>query len=177
MGWKTTWCCIWYTLFFSFQNYFKEHNYFTLKQDKNNIKKTSWVAFGLVVFATVVWYVLGNSDFDSETLLFQLTLPGIDEEIMYRVILLGLLMSSTENKITKFIGNPAVLITSILFGLIHAFTLSKDYSINFNLIYFLQTAFAGYIWGWVTIKNKSILLAILSHNFSNFFGTLATMIK
>ncbi len=79
--------------------------------------------------------------------LLQLTLPGIDEEIMFRRILLGLLMSSSENKIIKFIGSPAVLITSILFGLIHVFTLSKDYSINFNLIYFLQTAFTGYIRG------------------------------
>ncbi|MBP7500508.1 MAG: CPBP family intramembrane metalloprotease, partial [Chryseobacterium sp.] len=43
--------------------------------------------------------------------------------------------------------------------------------------YFIQTGFAGYIWGWITIKSRSILLAILSHNFSNFFGTLSTMIK
>ena len=39
------------------------------------------------------------------------------------------------------------------------------------------SGFAGYVWGWITIKSRSILLAIVSHNFSNFFGTLSTMIK
>ena len=57
----------------------------------------------------------------------------------------------------------------------HALTLTSD-SINF-IIYFLQTGSAGYIWAWITLKSKSILLAIISHNFSNFFGTLATMLK
>ena len=59
----------------------------------------------------------------------------------------------------------------------HALTIGKNNNINFSAVYFIQTGFAGYVWGWITIKSKSILLAILSHNFSNFFGTLSTMIK
>lgn len=120
--------------------------------------------------------MFGKSKFNLETLAFQLTVPGIDEEIIFRGILLGLLMSSLKENI-KFLGNPSVLLTGILFGLMHALTLKNDLSINFNSIYFFQTGIAGYIWGWITIKSRSILMAILSHNFSNFFGTLVTMIK
>jgi CAAX protease family protein len=162
--------------FFVFKSYFKENNFFTLKQDKKNIKAASIVSIGIVILATVIWFIFGKSEFNIEALAFQLTLPGIDEELMYRGILLGLLMSSMKSKI-NFLGNPSVLITAILFGLIHALTINKDSTINFELIYFLQTGLAGYAWGWVTIKSRSLVLAILSHNFSNFFGTLVTMIK
>ena len=124
----------------------------------------------------IVWFLLGKSDFDTETLAFQLTVPGIDEEIMFRGILLGLLATSLQDKIL-FLGNPSILITAILFGFMHALTLNENFTIDFEPIYFLQTFLAGYIWGWITIKSRSILLAILSHNLSNFFGTLSTMIK
>jgi len=162
--------------YFIFRSLFKDHDYFTLKQDKNNLKKTSLVSLIVVVLATTIWFLFGKSEFSIESLAFQLTLPGIDEEIMYRGILLGLLMSALKYK-QRFIGNPSILITSILFGLIHALKMGKDLTPNFNMIYFFQTGLAGYAWGWITIKSRSILLAMLSHNFSNFFGTLATMMK
>jgi uncharacterized protein len=162
--------------YFLFRQLFIDHDYFTLKQDKTYLKKTSIVSVIVVLFASVIWYIFGKSEFNLETLAFQLTLPGIDEEIMYRGILLGLLMSGLKSQV-KFIGNPGLLISSILFGMIHALKLKEGFTVNFNLIYFLQTGLAGYAWGWVTIKSRSILLGILSHNFSNFFGTLAMMIK
>lgn len=162
--------------YFIFKRHFAENNFFTLKQNKVNFKKALIWAVALVVLSTIVWFIFGTSKFNMETLAFQLTFPGIDEEIMFRGILLGLLMSALKDK-ASFLGNPSVLLTALLFGFMHALTLDVNYSVNFEPIYFVQTGFAGYIWGWITIKSRSILLAILSHNFSNFFGTLSTMIK
>lgn len=162
--------------YFLFRHLFIDHDYFTLKQDKTYLKETSIVSIIVVLFATIIWAIFGKSEFNLETLAFQLTLPGIDEEIMYRGILLGLLMSGLKSQV-KFIGNPSLLISSVLFGVIHALKLNDDFAVNFNLIYSLQTGIAGYAWGWITIKSRSILLGILSHNLSNFFGTLAMMIK
>lgn len=162
--------------YFIFRRYFHENDFFTLKQNRENLKPTLIVAVGLVLLSTVVWFLLGKSQFNMETLAFQISLPGVDEEIMFRGILLGLLTSSLKEK-TTFVGNPSVLLTAILFGFMHGLTLDKNYAIDFEPIYFIQTTFAGYLWGWITLKSRSILLAILSHNFSNFFGTLATMIK
>ncbi len=90
--------------------------------------------------------------------------------------MLGLLMTSLKDKI-PYLGNPAVLLTAILFGFGHGLSLDKNYTIDFNPLYFMQTGFAGYVWGWITMKSRSILLAILSHNFGNFFGTVSAMIK
>jgi uncharacterized protein len=162
--------------YFLFRHLFIDHDYFGLKQDKTYFKRATIVSIIVVLSASILWYIFGKSEFNLESLAFQLTLPGIDEEIMYRGILLGLLMSGLKVQV-KFIGNPSLLIISILFGIIHALKLVEGFIPNFNLIYFLQTGLAGYAWGWVTIKSRSIVLAIISHNFSNFFGTLAMMIK
>ncbi|MBV7441390.1 CPBP family intramembrane metalloprotease [Weeksellaceae bacterium TAE3-ERU29] len=162
--------------YFLFKNYFTENDFFTLKQNKRGFKPALIVAILIILLSTIVWFILGNSKYDLETLAFQISLPGLDEEIMFRGVLLGLLATSLKEKVS-YLGNPSILITSILFGFMHALTIGKDNNINFSAVYFIQTGFAGYVWGWVTIKSKSILLAILSHNFSNFFGTLSTMIK
>ena len=168
-----TWGIICY---FLFKPFFAENNFFTIKQDKKNFKKAFILAGAIAILSTIIIFFVGKFKFDFETLAFQLTLPGIDEEIMYRGILLGLLLTSLKDKI-PFLGNPAVLLTAVLFGFGHGLSLETNYTIHFNALYFTQTAFAGYIWGWVTLKSRSILLAILSHNFGNFFGTLSAMIK
>ncbi|BAV07056.1 CPBP family intramembrane glutamic endopeptidase [Filimonas lacunae] len=130
----------------------------------------------MIVLSTLVWGLSGHAKWDRETLLFQLLLPGIDEEMMFRGVLLGLLLTALKERIA-LIGSPAIGITAVLFGCSHAVTVGAHYSIHFDPFYFLQTALAGYVWGWITFKSRSILLAIVSHNLCNFFGTLATMIK
>jgi len=162
--------------YFLFRKLFQENNFFTLKQNKENPKSALIGAIIVVLLSSIVWFIFGKSKFDFETLCFQISIPGIDEEIFFRGLLLGLLATALKSKIS-FLGNPSVLLIAILFGFMHALKINKSNSISFDLIYFLQTGFAGYIWGWITIKSRSILLAILSHNFSNFFGTLLTMIK
>jgi len=162
--------------YFLFRKLFRENDFFTLRQHKENFKSALLGAVIMVFLSTIVWFIFGKSDFNYETLAFQISIPGIDEEIFFRGVLLGLLVTALKDKVL-FLGNPSVLLTAILFGFMHALKIDKNNSIGFDLIYFFQTGLAGYIWGWITIKSRSILLAILSHNFSNFFGTLSTMIK
>jgi membrane protease YdiL (CAAX protease family) len=162
--------------YFLFRKYFSDNDFFTFRQNQEGFRKALAVAIFIVVLATTIAFLTGSSKFNLETLAFQLTMPGIDEEIMFRGILLGLLASSLKPKFA-FLGNPAVLLNAILFGLMHALTLDKNNSLDFEPIYFLQTAIGGYAWAWITIKSRSILLAILSHNFSNFFAAASTMLK
>lgn len=167
-------CCV--LLYFGLRKYFRTNDFFTWRQDQKNFKPALMVATAVVVLSAVVWFLLGSSDFDAETLAFQFLLPGLDEEMLFRGILLGLLMSSLKDKIS-FLGTPSVLLTAVLFGLMHGLTFKSSYKVDFNAIYFLQTAFAGYLWGWVTVKSRSLLLAIASHNLGNFLGTLLMMVK
>jgi membrane protease YdiL (CAAX protease family) len=161
---------------FLFRKFFKENDFFTFRQNKQGLKSAGIGSAIMVVLSTVVWFLFGRSELDYETLAFQISLPGIDEEMVFRGVLLGLLLSALKEKV-PVLGNPSILFTSILFGLMHALTLNRYGVVHFDWIYFFQTGFAGYVWGWITVKSRSVLLAVLSHNFSNFFGTLATMLK
>lgn len=162
--------------YFVFRNFFKENDFFTLRQNMENFKKTLLVAVFAVLIVTIIAYFMGSSEFNGETLAFQLTMPGIDEEIMFRGILLGLLMTALRDKF-PFLDNPGVLLTAVLFGFMHALTMDKDYSISFEPIYFIHTGIGGFIFGWITLKTRSILLAVLVHGAANFLAALVTMIK
>ena len=132
-------------------------------------------AIAIVVLATAVAYATGKSEFSAETLLFQLTMPGFDEELMFRAVLLGLLLVSLRERL-PVIGNPAVLITAVLFGFMHALTLDKNLSVSFEPIYFVQTGIGGFVWAWIAMRTRSILLPILSHNLANFLAAAVTMV-
>ncbi len=163
--------------YFLFRGLFKENDFFTFRQNRHGLKSALWWAGVMVVFSSILHFVVGGwtRTFDYETLAFQISLPGIDEEINIRGILLGLLVSSLREKIS-FWGNPAILLTSILFGFGHALSLD-GWAVKLNPLYFLYSGFVGYILGWIALKSRSLLLPILSHNLFNFFGTLVSMIK
>ena len=108
-----------------------------------------------------------------ETLFYQFSMPGMGEEIAYRGIMLGLLTKILKSK--NLILNSSVWVTAILFGLAHGFSLSSEFSITFNIQPFLRTMIYGLIWGWITIRSGSILLALISHNLGNGIGNLIRM--
>lgn len=162
--------------YFIFRKYFATNNFFTFKQSPENIRRTRIVSVAVIVIMTALYYFIGQSEFDKETLAFQLTMPALDEEIMFRGILLGLLLTALPSKV-PFIGNPSILITAILFGFLHALSLNKDYKLDFDMVYFLHTGIGGYVFGWLALKSRSIVLPVLTHGLTNFFAAFATMIK
>jgi uncharacterized protein len=162
--------------YFVFRKYFSEHDFFTIRPAKGNLKISLAVMLGSALFVMLLAFFAERSEFNVETLVFQLTMPGIDEEIMFRGLLLGLLMTALREKIS-FFGNPALLLTAVLFGFIHALTLGKDYALDFDPVYFLHTALGGYLFGWLTIRHRSILPAVVAHGLNNFLFALVTMLK
>jgi membrane protease YdiL (CAAX protease family) len=148
-----------------------ENNFFTIKQDKKHIKSVFIISMVFIVLQSLIWlFYLGKSELNIEILLFNLIIPGIDEEIFFRGIFLGLLMCSIKKKIIIF-DNPSLLITALLFGLVHGFSLGRDFSIKFYAINFLMTCTGGYIFGWIAIKTKSIFIPIVVHNLANFISS------
>ena len=159
--------------YFIFRNQFSENNFFTFKQNIEGLKPAIWAAV-LVIGIPTLLGALNTKEFNLETLLFQITMPGFDEEIMFRGVLLGLMCSCLRNE-TPTWRNPANLITSILFGLVHALNIS-DGSISFSVSSFIWTGMIGYGLGYMTLKTRSILLAIVAHNLCNFLQNVVAMI-
>ncbi|PCI35467.1 MAG: CPBP family intramembrane metalloprotease [Flavobacteriaceae bacterium] len=168
-------------IFYSFfKNNFYPHHFLTIKQEKKSLRRIIIIIAVISVISIIGGFLFNNESWNLETLFFQLTLPGMDEEIAYRGIMLGILSSILSEKIRIFkitISNPSIWIIGILFGLIHALKLNSDWELSFNILYFVETFILGTVWGWMAVKSKSILLPIISHNLSNTFMSLIGMIK
>ena len=167
--------------YLAFKKYFSQNDFFTLKQKEGSIKPNIiWIMVIIIVSILLGLFMDDKMAFSLETIGFELTLPGYDEEIAFRGIMIGILSTFLIDKI-KFskinFGNPAIWITAILFGLVHGFKITKNWDLQMDWIFFSYTFLFGFLLGWMTLKARSILLPVLSHNAANIFATLAAMLK
>ncbi|HRI87244.1 MAG TPA: CPBP family intramembrane metalloprotease [Candidatus Hydrogenedentes bacterium] len=110
----------------------------------------------------------------AETLLFQATLPGIQEELLYRGILMGLLSAVFAYPRFTFLRvdfGLAAVITSLLFGLAHGVSITQEFGITVNYFSLFRTCFDGLLFALLTEKTKSVIPAILYHNLLNLIGS------
>jgi membrane protease YdiL (CAAX protease family) len=154
-----------------FRKSLANYSYITFKQNDNSLKPKTYIIF--IVFLVTIGLALFSvqkSETRFEDLLFQSTIPGLDEELAFRGIMLGLLSNSLRSKVNFGpinLGNPALLIISTLFGFAHSLHINANWNIQQNWLEFLDTFVIGWILGWMTIKSGSILMSILSHNLIN----------
>ncbi len=161
-------------LFLSVYRKFPLKDYFlTFKQKNKFLRNGVIIITSILIIQILLAFFAPNKPLNLDTLFFQFSMPGINEEIAYRGIMLGLLTKVLKNK--NLILNSSVWVTAILFGLAHGFSLSNEFSIAFNIQPFLRTMIYGLIWGWITIKSGSILLVLISHNLGNGTGNLIRM--
>lgn len=152
---------------------FKDYG-FTSKIDKSSLKP---IVRTLVIFAIILSglkYVSdGFSGINFETLLFEATMPGLSEELFFRGVLLGL-FNNAFGKQWKVFGTAmgwGVVITSVLFGLVHGLTIDKASNLHFSLgSIFISTIF-GFVMAWAKERSGSLIPAIVGHNFINFLGS------
>ena len=159
--------------YFIFRRQFADNNFFTLRQDKAGVKSALKVVIAIMC-VSLLGGIVNDKEFNLETLLFQLSMPGIDEEIMYRGVLLGLMCSALRAGGATW-RNPAIIINAILFGLVHALSFS-DGALQINAMNFVWTGIVGYGFGYITIKTRSIVIPMLTHNLYNFTLNLLAMI-
>lgn len=157
--------------YFLFKNVFKNYNYITIKQ-KNKTSRSRLIVLIVLYLITIALavFAIKNTAERSAQLWFQFTMPGLDEELAFRGIMLGLLSNSLKPKIyvaSKSLGNPALLITSIIFGLVHSFFIDPNWGFHQNWFEFFNMFGIGLLLGWITLKSGSILMPILAHNLIN----------
>ncbi|WP_417612786.1 type II CAAX prenyl endopeptidase Rce1 family protein [Parasphingorhabdus sp.] len=133
----------------------------------------------LIAIALMIAFIIGlqmlandGATLDTETLLYQATIPGIDEELMFRgLLLLGLSMAVTGRTWNLWgapVGWAAILVT-IIFALGHSIIVS-DGQIQTIWIAMIYTAILGWALMWIRLRTGSILLPIIAHNATNFVG-------
>lgn len=127
----------------------------------------------LSVAAVVVFLVFGSDaearGGDVETLLFQATMPGLEEELFYRGILWALIDRALPRKRLLFgawVGMGFV-VSTVLFGLGHGVVVADGGTATFVLAPVVFTGVAGAVFGWVRARTHSVLPAIALHNVLN----------
>lgn len=141
-------------------------NYVTGPKLGETLKKTFMVGgIALITMCLLTIVFSHGKETNAEKLAYQLTMPGLDEEL-WRGILLGFLVLVLKPRKYK-LGHPALWATTLIFALGHSLYL-EDWRIGFALDAFIITGALGYVLGWMTLRNKSILLALVFHNLINF---------
>lgn len=165
-------------LFLLIYRKFELKDYFlTLKQT------TAFLKYGILTVLIIFiikglfnYFYLSPTDWDTESVLFQATMPGLDEEIAFRGIMLGLLTKILKPSSSSIL-HPAIYVTALLFGMAHGLFLNDAYELTFNISSFLITTVMGIVWAWITIKSGSVLLALISHNLGNITSQIISMSK
>ena len=124
-------------------------------------------ALYLMFFAALAW-VFPSDGASSETIAFQMTMPGLEEELFYRGILLFALDRAFLSRV-RFLGVDwgwGALLSCALFGLAHAFGYS-DGAFHFDPMIMALTAIPSFIAVWLRLRTGSVLLPILLHNLGN----------
>lgn len=138
---------------------------FTFKQKKGSVPFAIWTTttFALMMIAYSIF--IGRYKADIENILFQLTMPSIIEEVVYRGILVSLFSLIYIDNL--HIGNInfgiGAVVTSILFGLWHGLNINVDFDITMSWTAFIYTGLIGFILALVRERTGSLLFPIIIH--------------
>ena len=103
-----------------------------------------------------------------ENLLFQATLPGLDEELFMRGLLLALLHQAFGKELNIFGADTGwgFWLVVVIFGLLHGVSYESG-ALQINVGAIVSTGFVGLILTWMRERTGSLLIPIVFHNVFN----------
>lgn len=131
--------------------------------------------FFILLDATVLHFAQHDVP-SAETIAFQLTLPGITEELAYRGLLLALfdrMFPPTRTILGAKMGYGAIA-TSLLFFAVHAVSVDKSLHIGFDPLNGASAVIGSFVGVWIRARSGSLLIPVLAHNLSNTVVTVGT---
>jgi len=121
----------------------------------------------LAVLAVIAVIVLRQgSGIDRETFLFELTMPGLGEEIVYRGVIQSLFNQVWERPI-HVLGAPigwGYGLTLLLFTTGHGLVVMPGLHLRFSLAAMLPAFVFGAVLGWVRESTNSVWPGVVIHN-------------
>ena len=141
---------------------------FTLKQNKGSTLPSAILLVALV-FSFHIGDTFTLDNLNLEAILFQATMPGLDEEPGFRGVLLFILAGAIVSKEVKLFSAPiniACILITFLFGLCHGLSYESN-GLNISYQSILYTGIIGFSLLWVRQRTGSLLLPIIFHNIFN----------
>lgn len=140
----------------------------TLAQARGGILPAAVVSLAYLGFFLALALMFPNEPASAETILFQLTMPGLEEEPFYRGVLLLALCRAFpgERSLLGVDWSWGALVSCLLFGLAHAFGFSNG-AFQFDPLTMALTAGPSLLAVWLVLKTRSLLIPVVLHNFGN----------
>jgi hypothetical protein len=146
---------------------------FTLQQARGSA--VAWGVFAAVALLILALAISGRDGADDlDTIAFQWTMPGIEEELFYRGVLLLALQRALDGSDTptRFAGiGWGGVLASVAFGLGHALPW-RDGAASFDATAFALTGGPALLIAWFRARTRSLVLPVLAHNTANGVSTL-----
>lgn len=132
-------------------------------------RRPTWIVVGFIAAAFLgLALAFPNEPIAGEELGFQLTMPGLEEELFYRgVLLLAFDRAFAGRK--RFAGVEwgwGALFVTALFGMVHAFSYANG-AFEFDAMAFALTALPSVLLFWIRARTGSLLWPTLLHNLAN----------
>lgn len=140
----------------------------TMAQAKGSLASSVPVTILYCLVLGVLAHFFPSPPASRETIAFQLTMPGFEEEPFYRGILLFALDQAYRGRV-RLIGVDwgwGAVLSCALFGLAHAFGFSQGH-FSFGLLAMALTALPSFIGVWLRLRTGSVLMPVLLHNLGN----------
>lgn len=138
---------------------------------------------GLVILLLASWALLVGLDspkgkFDLATLAYLAVIPGLNEELVYRGVLLAILIKIFPENV-ELLGAPfgwGIIFTSLLFGLLHGFWFDTDLRFHIESIALRNATLSGLIFAWLKMRTGSLLMPFIAHGLEDFLFFLPRMV-
>ena len=136
----------------------------------------SWVRIISIFAGAAVIFAIGSSEnpggIDLETVLYQASMPGFEEELIYRGILWVLIAQALPGTKKLWDANVGwnLIITTFIFALVHGVTFDNNYSLIISSSNLISTGMAGFVMGWIRAYSGSILPSVVLHNGINLLA-------
>jgi hypothetical protein len=111
--------------------------------------------------------------FNAQTWLFQLLMPSLSEEFVYRGVLFAIFIHAFAGP--RAIHLSAILVT-IWFGIVHGIGVS-NWNIQIDLASLVVTAFVGGLLVAIRVSARSIFFPILGHSIYNILIQAVTVLR
>jgi hypothetical protein len=165
-------------LFLTRKVFSKEESGFTFRQTPSSILPACIVTLLLAAWALLVGVSSPKGKFDLPTLAYLAIMPGLNEELVYRGILLAILIRILPGNL-KLWGTPlgwGIIVASLLFGLLHGFWVDKDLTVHIELIALRNAVISGLIFAWLRARSGSLVMPVIAHGLEDFLLFLPRMV-
>lgn len=149
----------------------------TFSNSKSQVKYGILVFLGFLTFDFIFKFILfpKGGEFDLETFVFQATMPGLTEEILFRGIYLWIFdkvfLPNWNYKGITF-GWSFVIVT-LLFGVAHGVVLTSDYQFKFDIITIVYlTLISSFSVGILRKFSGNLIYSVVGHNVINVMNAI-----